>query len=201
MKKVFICGLVFFIIMAMTLPFIIEALYKIGETHPFIHTFYAPTDILNYIITIVGLLISFVALYFSLLQFFPTIKVKRWSVIGDDNKICEVIEIANIGANAITVQNIGLCSVHKKKRQRRMRSALSDWPQGLPMRIDNGNSYRFVLGDEQLIKKKITEFADDLKSNGFNNKKVAYYISLSTGATIIYRSKSDEIFLSQNSLS
>ena len=66
MKKKYCILTIMLIILCIILPIAIEQLYILGETHPLIFTTYTASDILGYIATVIGLIISIVAIFLSL---------------------------------------------------------------------------------------------------------------------------------------
>ena len=194
MKKNLIRVVASLLFLVLILPFFVEWLYDIGLSHPVIFTKYTQSEVLNYIATIIGLIVSIIALYFSLFQFAPQLEMKRLSIFCLDNQSpFEALRITNKGTLPVNIVGINLCSSKKVNGRRMMFSSLS-WPEGLPQKIDAGDSFDFSLGDQKCLESIIAEFSKALQADGYENNRVIFSIVLATGQHIIYRSKSDEIY-------
>ena len=114
MKKKYYILTIIFIIFCIVLPFAIEHLYIIGKTHPVIHTMYTASDLLGYVATVVGLVISIIAFFLSLHSNELNLTIKHALTISDKNKEALVIQICNNSTFDCNINSVELCN--KKER-------------------------------------------------------------------------------------
>lgn len=212
-KRTVILLIIVYLLLIFTLPLLISVLYQIGNKNAIIETVYSPSDMLNYIITVIGLTISIVALFLALFQFVPRIKAARLTSFNAADTPHEVLRVYNEGTGAITIDGIGLSSISRKKtdtikinamkfsfggkkRSKRLyMTFVAQMDNELPKRIESREYYDFVLGNTGHLQEKFLKFAAELKKEGYKAEKAAYYISISSRKDIIYRSKTDDMYM------
>jgi len=106
-KKRNICFIVLFIVFSAILPFLIEWLYKIGETNPLITSMYNQSDLLSYISSVLAFLLALIAIFLDVSN--NDIKLALdYGTMADKGELCARINIINNGNIDCEIQNIYL---------------------------------------------------------------------------------------------
>ena len=95
MKRKHIAILIILGVVCLLLPFVIDLIYDVGETFPVCYTRYSASDVLSYIATVIGLMLSVIAIILSLQNNELHIKVKHSHTVTKDNKEGIYYEIIN----------------------------------------------------------------------------------------------------------
>ena len=95
MKKKYIIILIILSVICLFLPFVIDFIYDIGSMHPIVYTRYSASDILSYVATVIGLIISVIAIIMSLRNNELHIKIKHSHTCTKDDKEAIYYEIIN----------------------------------------------------------------------------------------------------------
>lgn len=95
MKRKHIAILIILGIVCLLLPFAIDFIYDVGETHPVYYTRYSASDVLSYIATVIGLMLSVIAIILSLQNNELHIKIKHSHTVTKDSKEAIYYEIIN----------------------------------------------------------------------------------------------------------
>ena len=69
MRRKYITILIILGLVCFLLPFGIDFIYDVGETHPIFYTRYSASDILSYVATVIGLTVSIIAIILSLMNY------------------------------------------------------------------------------------------------------------------------------------
>lgn len=165
MKKKYIIILTALGVICLLLPFVIDFLYDVGETHPICHTRYSASDILSYVATVIGLVISVIAIIFSLQNNELHIKIKHSHTFTKDDKEAIYYEIINNSLFDCKIISFEL--VNKKGKH----YCKVFWKP--PFNIKAKNSY-YEIVDIESVRKHYESVA---KSNP--KGKVYYYIRTS----------------------
>lgn len=95
MRRKHITILIVLGVVCLLLPFAIDFIYDVGETHPIFYTRYSASDILSYVATVIGLTVSVIAIILSLKNNELHIKIKHSHTFTKDNKEAIYYEIIN----------------------------------------------------------------------------------------------------------
>lgn len=207
-KKKFCVLLIVACLLAVALPFLIEWAYIIGEKYPLIITSYTASDMLSYVATVIGLMISIVALLISLHGNHAHIRIDHAITVNDNNETCIHFTVVNNSAFACVINSVSLFDKHTKRRVRIMpvppfsiESKLSvgyDLPVKMIRRaincIANGKKQKFVyeirLNTNEVLLLETGKLFPYLLSCEEQEEKMAHSINCST-ATV--ESESEEI--------
>lgn len=165
MKKKYIIILIVLGVICLLLPFAIDFIYDIGETHTIIYTRYSASDILSYVATVIGLTISVIAIILSLKNNEVHIKIKHSHTFTKDDKEAIYYEIINDSLFDCKIISFELANKKGKHYCKVFRKP--------PFNIKAKNSYYEVV-DIESVKKHYKSVA---KSNP--KGKVYYYIRTS----------------------
>ena len=166
MKRKHILILIILGVVCLLLPFAIEFIYGVGETYPIYYTRYSASDVLSYIATVIGLMLSVIAIMLSLQNNELQIKIKHSHTITKDNKEGIYYEIIN---DSLFDCNIISFELANKKGKHHCKVF---WKP--PFNVKAKNSY-YEIVDIESVKKHYESVA---KSNP--KGKVYYYILTST---------------------
>ncbi len=170
MKKKYCILTIALIIVCIILPIAIERLYILGETHPLIFTTYSASDILGYIATVIGLVISVVAIFLSLQTNEIQLSIKHAFTLNDNNKESLVIQICNNSVFDCNIDSVEICN----KKQRRYAHIVST----PPFSISAKGHKDFVVEID-----RIEKILNSLKLSK-DKSKAKYCIRLSLNKTI-----------------
>ena len=95
MRRKYITILIILGLVCFLLPFGIDFIYDVGETHPIFYTRYSASDILSYVATVIGLTVSIIAIILSLKNNELHIKIKHSHTLTQDDKEAIYYEIIN----------------------------------------------------------------------------------------------------------
>lgn len=165
MKKKYIIILTALGVICLLLPFVIDFLYDVGETHPICHTRYSASDILSYVATVIGLVISVIAIIFSLQNNELHIKIKHSHTFTKDDKEAIYYEIINDSLFDCKIISFELANNKGKHRCKVF------WKP--PFNIKAKNSYYEIVDIESV--RKYYEMVAKSNPKG----KVYYYIRTS----------------------
>lgn len=193
-RRKFICCIIVFLICVLLMPFIIDWLYKVGETSPIIVLPFSPSDMLSYCAATLGIAISLLALFIALSENDPKIKIKPSTFIISGEPSQVGIEIINEGSNELQISDIGLISPKKIKGQRLL--YIFGPIEQYPKRIPAFDTIKVGYAPSELHK-KITDFKESIEQHQSKMNKVIYYVRLSNGIYIEYKSKCDQIYLKE----
>ena len=84
-----------FLLICLGLPFVIELMYTIGESHPIIYTNYSQSDVLGYVASVIGLVVSVLAIMLSIQVNEVDIKITHALTMSDKGNEALLIEICN----------------------------------------------------------------------------------------------------------
>ncbi|MBQ8294814.1 MAG: hypothetical protein IJX87_00105 [Clostridia bacterium] len=166
MKRKYILILIILGIVCLLLPLAIEFIYDIGETHPIYYTRYSASDVLSYIATVIGLMLSVIAIMLSLQSNELQIKIKHSHTVTKDNKEGIYYEIINDSLFDCKIISFELANKKGKHHCKIF------WKP--PFNVKAKNSY-YAIVDIESVKKHYESVA---KSNP--KGKVYYYIRTST---------------------
>lgn len=166
MKRKHISILIILGSVCLLLPFAIEFIYDIGETHPIYYTRYSASDVLSYIATVIGLILSVIAIMLSLQNNELQIKIKHSHAVTKDNKEGIYYEIINDSLFDCKIISFELANKKGKHHCKVF------WKP--PFNVKAKNSY-YAIVDIESVKKHYESVA---KSNP--KGKVYYYIRTST---------------------
>lgn len=113
LKKKYIIFLVCYAAIAIAIPFCVEWLFEIGETHPMIYTSYSKGEVLSYIAAALGVGISLLAIVFSLSSQETHLSVNH-SVYRNPSEKDLLIEIHNDSLFDCEILDFGI--VNKKSK-------------------------------------------------------------------------------------
>lgn len=178
MKKKYIIILVGLSIMCAILPFLVEWLYDIGETIPIIKTHYDASDVLGYIASVIGLIISTIALFYSLHTNDVDISIKHAHTISEKDNDAICIELSNNSTFDCHVMSVELCNLKD-----RIFCHIASTP---PFSIQGKANVNFIVEVGQ-IQKVLSSVKKKRKE-----KDIKYCIRLSIGKNIYL--KADELF-------
>ena len=176
MKK-YISIILAFLLICLLLPFAIEWVYDLGDKYPIIHTSYSQGEILGYCATVVGLLISILALLISLKSDDVHLNI-RHAITNTDKDLGILIEIKNDSLFDCNISSVELCN----KKKRHFAHIVHSPPFSIPAK--GIKSFAIDIAD---IRKVLNCLPD---SN--NSKSVYYCIRLSLNQTIYL--KSNELY-------
>ncbi len=114
MKKKHWIWIAVFVVLCILMPFLIEWLYRIGDSFPLIHTIYSASDVLGYVSGVIGLVISMVAIFLSLRAEEHDLGIRHAITVGKNNKEAIEIQIINNSTFDCNIDSVELCN----KRQR-----------------------------------------------------------------------------------
>ena len=200
-KKFIILGIIF-VVLILSLPFVIDALYNLGETYPLIVLSFTRAEMLSYISSILGLLIALLAIIISILQGQPKIEITKEIALIQDSDFNSLgntfytISVRNKSAIEVEIKNIGLISKNKLKgRKDCLIYIFNPLKHNLPRTL-KGYSKETIVFDTEPLDDKLIEWGKNLKKQNLSLKTI-YFVELSNGEYIKKRYKSDDLFLKQ----
>lgn len=162
MKRKYILILLLFLVICVLLPFIIDWAYPTCENLTIFVTPYSESDILGYCSTVLGLLISMIALFFALSSNDLRLRITHATTCSNEGNAAIYLEIHNDSNFDCTVNSVDLCN----KKERYFAKIVSE----PPFIIKAKNSSSFII-DEDKYKRIIVSIIKRNKSN-----KVSYCI-------------------------
>lgn len=110
MRKKYWIILLIFLFICLVLPFVIELMYTIGESHPIIYTKYSQSDVLGYIASVIGLIISVLAIMLSIQANEIDIKIKHALTMSKKGNEALLIEICNNSGFDCMINSVEVCN-------------------------------------------------------------------------------------------
>lgn len=160
------------------LPLLVNWLYSVGEATPMIISYYNASDILSYIATTIGVIISMAAFFLSLNANEIDFDIKHAHTISEQNNDAIYIELSNNNNYECHVLSVEVCNL----KDRVFSHIVSTPPFSIPAK---GNVAFTVETDK--IKKILSAVKKKRK-----DKDVKYCVRLSIGKNIYL--KADELF-------
>ena len=175
MKRKLLAILGIFSLVCIGLPFGVELIYAIGESHPIIYTNYSQSDVLGYIASVIGLIVSVIAIMLSVMDNEIDLKIMHALTASAKGNVALLIEICNYSGFDCMIHSVEICN---KKEHRFVRVI----PES-SFEIKGKNSIEFVV-EMEYIKKLLAS----IEKNG--HKNIKYCIKL-VGNKHLYLSTKD----------
>lgn len=166
---------VIFLLVCIGLPFAIELMYTIGESHPIIYTNYSQSDVLGYVASVIGLIVSILAIMLSIQANEVDIKIKHALTMSEKDNEAFVIEICNYNGFDCKINSVELCN--KKER------IFTHIIKSPPFEVKEKSSCEFVV-EIETIRKMLSR----IEKQG--RKNIKYCINLA-GHKRLYLSPKD----------
>lgn len=103
-----------FLLVCLGLPCLIELMYTVGESYPIIYTNYSQSDVLGYAASVIGLIVSVLAIMLSIQTNEVDIKITHALTMSDKGNEALLIEICNCCGFDCRINSVELCN--KKER-------------------------------------------------------------------------------------
>lgn len=172
MKRKLLVIFVIFLLVCIVLPFAIELMYSIGESHPIIYTKYSQSDVLGYIASVFGLVVSVLAIMLSIQANEVDIKIKHALTMSDKGNEAVLIEICNYSGFDCKINSVEICN--------RKECVFTHIIKSPPFEVKEKNSIEFIV-EVETIKQTLSR----IERQG--RKNIKYCINL-TGHKRLYLS-------------
>lgn len=191
MRKLFLIFIIIFLAIAIGLPCFVGVLIR--------QTQYTAGDIIGYIATILGISISLIALYLSVLQYIPRLKIERIVNLYDIGSYSTTnytyMKVTNMGAASVIVTGINISLSVKNVGRRRIfkdycKIELDKYRNVYPHKLESGASANFYLLPTESLDKmeKLGGIGSD---TGLEFAGYVIQVSLASGRMVSWRPKID----------
>lgn len=164
-----------FLLVCLGLPFVIELMYTIGESHPIVYTNYSQSDVLGYVASVIGLVVSVLAIMLSIQANEVDIKITHALTMSDKGNEALLIEICNYSGFDCKINSVEICNTKDRIFTHIIKSP--------PFEVKEKNSEVFTV-EVETIKQMLSR----IEKQG--RKNIKYCINL-TGHKRLYLSPKD----------